>query len=818
MVEKNVYRITEKYLLGQENWLLLKKELIRNLDRCSNKEVTLINTSIRMGENYEKKFLKDFLSNLRQFILYTKEIQISLQKFNLIKDLLDDFKLYTYFEENKIYINAKKDMPDWFGKSYMLDSIYSRRILSSNKVRQGDLHLYNMTNYDTYRSEAQKIMIDAVMNMPEGATLMSCMATGQGKSLLALMPRYYSDKKGITLVVVPTVSLAIDQALGANKYFKEKSAIAYHSGLNTKEKKKIKEDLIDNNISIIYTAPESVLTNDFMEIFEELSKRGKFEYLVIDEAHIVHEWGDQFRTEFQLLSIFRKKLLKLSNNKIKTILLSATYTDEATDLLRRLFSENNNFIEIRGDKLRPEIQYYTTVVKSESIKEKYLKEVIALLPRPGIIYVTSLDDSKKVSKLLDEEGFYSHEKFTGEVGGNEREELIKRWNNNDIDLMVATSAFGMGVDKKDVRSVIHYCIPESLNRFYQEVGRGGRDGIQSISLVISYPKKDISAAKSLMKNKILSEEKFIARWQKMMKNPVKQLSGNELWVSSDLKPDYIRYDQFTGRQNTSWNEYVLLKLHKYKLINLKDMFFDNKTGKRYFLLEALNTIMLNSIADLEKFISKSNEEETEIYLNNFNLMKNIVLNSDKRCISHSLVEVYKYGNEVCGGCEFCRKNGFELDYIDLVDEYVTFQSGKNLVEGFKINRKNSSRDKLIKYKDFNLNKIFKYILRLKINTFIIPDNFNLNFKDIDILSNELLNIENYLNILKYSELFSETGEYAIEGNIAILYSNNPQYNKNILGKVVINSKHRFCHIVKDCEVYPGYNLKDRLNVDIEYLD
>ena len=119
------------------------------------------------------------------------------------------------------------------------------------------------------------------------------------------------------------------------------------------------------------------------------------------------------------------------------------------------------------------------------------------MPRPIIIYVSKRDDAKEWKKKLIEKGYRSVEIFSGSTVDSERERIIRQWNHDEIDIIVATSAFGMGVDKRDIRTVIHCCLPESINRFYQEVGRGGRDGFASISLLSYVYDEDTSVQDGL---------------------------------------------------------------------------------------------------------------------------------------------------------------------------------------------------------------------------------------------------------------------------------------------------------------------------------
>src|SRR5947209_6156159 len=246
----------------------------------------------------------------------------------------------------------------------------------------------------------------------------------------------------------------------------------------------------------------------------EAAARGTINRLVIDEAHLVETWGAGFRTEFQFLSAYRRKLLKASQGQLHTLLLSATVSEKCAELLKKLFSSQGTFYSVRADRLRPEISYWFHYADDETIRQVYVMDALCHLPRPVILYVTSPDDTKVWLELLRGQGFERIAAFSGETDADERLRLIKEWNNNQRDVMVATSAFGVGVDKSDVRTVIHACLPENVDRFYQEVGRAGRDGFSAISLMC-LAKGDFQKAQNMTRTARITAAKAIPRWEGM---------------------------------------------------------------------------------------------------------------------------------------------------------------------------------------------------------------------------------------------------------------------------------------------------------------
>src|ERR1700690_3251735 len=185
-----------------------------------------------------------------------------------------------------------------------------------------------MSNNPYYLSQSQKTIVHAALNMAAGSTLLACLPTGGGKSLISLIPAFFyttggtssgaHEQSGITIVVVPTVSLALDQTASAIRYFKhaiddEHKPKVFSGETSLDNKKKIIDGVKKGNIPILFTSPEAILNNPrFFHAILEAARDNRMNYLVIDEAHIVQDWGSSFRPEFQFLSPFRKNLLKVS--------------------------------------------------------------------------------------------------------------------------------------------------------------------------------------------------------------------------------------------------------------------------------------------------------------------------------------------------------------------------------------------------------------------------------------------------------------------------------------------------------------------------
>ena len=190
-------------------------------------------------------------------------------------------------------------------------------------------------------------------------------------------------------------------------------------------------------------------------------------------------------------------------------------------------------MEFISHRLRPEITYYVKEFTDPIERDRAVSECAWRLPRPAIFYTTEVDDAKALAERLRSQGFARIGCFHGETSQIERRRLIEAWRGDLIDIMVATSAFGLGVDKADVRAVVHACLPEDLHRYYQEVGRGGRDGCCALALLIHTP-YDEAIARQLSATQVIGVELGLQRWKAMVQDAQQRPDGR-LLVSLDAR-------------------------------------------------------------------------------------------------------------------------------------------------------------------------------------------------------------------------------------------------------------------------------------------
>lgn len=434
----------------------------------------------------------------------------------------------------------------------------------------GEPYLYSL-GFQYWHSPAQKEAVWTALTALPRSTALVALPTGGGKSLCFQVAARFSN--GLTVVVVPTIALAIDHWQSARGVF------ARYDGVNPEyfaadDPERDPTDVINRvrrrECRLLFTSPESCVSGRFRELLAESAADGWLENLVIDEAHLVDTWGVYFRVDFQLLAALRRQWLAGERARVRTLLLSATFTSECRRVLRRLFCEAGTpWRELISQRLRPEMTYYVQRLADEHARVTAIVEAAWHLPRPAIIYTTTRADAIALTERLRVEGFERLGCFHGDTPAGDRRRLLEAWRENRIDLMVATSAFGMGVDKQDVRAVVHACLPEDLHRYYQEVGRGGRDGFSAICLLL-VAAGDVALARGLAP-RLLRPDTLQRRWAALWATgePVGE-SEHTYRMRLDAKPANLRGSR-TGQRNVSWNKRLLLQLVRAGKLELVDV-------------------------------------------------------------------------------------------------------------------------------------------------------------------------------------------------------------------------------------------------------
>lgn len=736
--------------------------------------------------NYKNdaNYKKDYLCALRNYLLLTKN---SLSgEIDYSQEELDEFGLYVNEEEK---LTAKLAIPDFipeedypFIHSAFLEDT-EERPAKEKYCLSVDPAIFRLTGgkIQTFKSISQKLAVNGALMTPEGYTTLISMPTGGGKSLITQTVAY--QKKGLTIVVVPTVSLAIDQERVAKNIIctadSETEIVSYSS--STENKEEIINNIKNKKVKLLFISPEALIENQILsKCIADLNKEQFVRNIVIDEAHIVIEWGGLFRVDYQCLETWRKKLL-IDNNNIRTFLLSATYTDDTITQLKSLFSSDDKWIEIRCDELRHEPRFICVKTKSHKKKIDYAVELVKKMPHPIIIYESSPKSAEDFKKRLLEEGFHNVKTFTGNTRAENRKSLIDEWTDDKFEIMVATSAFGIGVDKPDVRTVLNMYIPETPNAYYQQLGRGGRDGFPCLSIMCIDTTEDFNYSKV---TKTMTVEKIVGRWLSMLNDESQYRDNNGYFLNTNVKPLYninSYRDEAKSSGDVNWNVYVLLLLRRYNLIKFVDM---RKDGDQYcFGVKILDDRLLSNSNDdpmLNSLIEDIRDKEVKRAESAYNNICDSIKYCGESCWSEMFYSTYSEVSEYCAGCDshsevrneepyrFCLKKSIRKPLKPILNESKALM--ENLNEAF------------IKYDDDNLIRLLDYLIKHGFTTIVIADIDT--WDKLDFISKSTA--DNHFDIMdcyEFEQLIRHRGFYYLSGSIAAVYYDNEDLSYRLLKKI-----------------------------------
>jgi ATP-dependent DNA helicase RecQ len=436
--------------------------------------------------------------------------------------------------------------------------------------------------YPRYLSLGQRQSARTVVLAPPGSTTIVCLPTGQGKTEVALAAALLASRnRGISVLVGPTVVLALDlerrirALLSAQGEQPSPTGLyAYTGGLPDQDKEDLLRDVRDGRQRVLVSSPEALATG-LSDALASAAAAGYLKYLVIDEAHLVDQWGSNFRPEFQTIASQRLAWLSLAppGQQVATLAMSATLTGRHIRTLTELFGTPGETEVVWSSETRPEPCYYLYRASDEQQRADAVMGALALLPRPLVLYATKKDDVSSWVARLRAAGFRRITQVTGDSDDKQRRSAIEGWRGEDgkgatiptrYDIVVGTSAFGLGVDMQDVRSVVHACLPETLDRYYQEVGRAGRDGRPSIAYLVTAPADD-RIAQSLNRRVVISVRKGWDRWQSM-RYDADAVDSGIYEVSLNSCPNHMSegYDR-----NRQWNVRTLNLMAWAGLIRLR---------------------------------------------------------------------------------------------------------------------------------------------------------------------------------------------------------------------------------------------------------
>ncbi len=350
--------------------------------------------------------------------------------------------------------------------------------------------------FDKFKGN-QKEIVQSVLDRIDTFVIMP---TGGGKSLCYQLPALMME--GTAIVISPLIALMKNQVDSIRSYSKSDDVAHFlNSSLSKVQIRQVKKDIADKKTKLLYVAPETLTKEENIEFFSNTN----ISFVAVDEAHCISEWGHDFRPEYRRI----REMIDLINPEISVVALTATATPKVrTDIVKNLHMKNQNIFmaSFNRDNL-----YYE--VRPKGKKEDCAKNIVQFiknhLGKSGIIYVQSRKATEELAQLLNVNDIKAAPYHAG-LDAKTRSRAQDAFLMEDVDVICATIAFGMGIDKPDVRFVIHYDIPKSIENYYQETGRAGRDGLEGNCLAY-YAYKDVLRLEKFLRDKPAAEREMGAQ-------------------------------------------------------------------------------------------------------------------------------------------------------------------------------------------------------------------------------------------------------------------------------------------------------------------
>ena len=434
-----------------------------------------------------------------------------------------------------------------------------------------ELSLKKHFGFNEFKNHQESV----IKNLLEGNDSFVIMPTGGGKSLCYQLPALIMD--GTAIVISPLIALMKNQVdllrASSTDY---STAHVLNSTLTSQQVLNVKEDVVNNKTKLLYIAPETLSKTETIDFLKSI----KISFLAIDEAHCISEWGHDFRPEYRKI----REIIELIDTKLKIVALTATATPKVQDDIVKNLKIHNSKV-FKSSFNRPNL-FYEVRGKNESTDLDLIKFIKSKPNQSGIIYCLSRKKVEGLSELLNINGINSLPYHAG-LEKKIREENQDKFLRDDCSIIVATIAFGMGIDKPDVRFVVHYDVPKSIEGYYQETGRAGRDGVVSHCLMF-YSDEDADKLEKLLSQKKSSEKEVGIMLLKEVKNFAKSSISRRKYLLSYFGEKYdpnIHNDSSMDDNSKNPKEKInAIEKLKFLIFN----FF--KSDKKISFKELINTL------------------------------------------------------------------------------------------------------------------------------------------------------------------------------------------------------------------------------------